>query len=232
MCCRPLSSLLQQFIDNKFKQTNIFIILCGSSMSFMENQVLGYQSPLYGRRTGQFKLEPFEFDVSRQYHKKFDNQEQAILYGITGGVPQYLELMNGDKPLRHNIIHSFFTPDTMLFEEPANLLKQELREPQVYNDIITAIACGRWWGANPLRKEEQEIDLIAFDDRDTQALFCECKWTNEKVHEGVIKALVDKCRMFGHEKKHYCLFSRSGFTAAAQRMAGDEIRLVCFDDMF
>lgn len=40
-----ISSLLQKYIDTKFKETKMMLILCGSSMSFMENQVLGYQSP-------------------------------------------------------------------------------------------------------------------------------------------------------------------------------------------
>ena len=58
---KGISSLLQQYIDLKFKETKLFIILCGSSMSFMENQVLGYQSPLYGRRTMQLKINPLDF---------------------------------------------------------------------------------------------------------------------------------------------------------------------------
>ena len=35
-------SILQQFIDLKFLKTNMMLILSGSSLSFMENQVLGY----------------------------------------------------------------------------------------------------------------------------------------------------------------------------------------------
>lgn len=46
-----ISSLLQSHIDSCWKDSRIFLILCGSSMSFMEEQVLGYKSPLYGRRT-------------------------------------------------------------------------------------------------------------------------------------------------------------------------------------
>ena len=45
-----ISSLLQKHIDHCWKNSNLFLILCGSSMSFMEEQVLGYKSPLYGRR--------------------------------------------------------------------------------------------------------------------------------------------------------------------------------------
>ncbi len=51
--------MLQSYIDQEYSNTNMFLILCGSSMSFMEYQVLGYKSPLYGRRTVQYKLKPF-----------------------------------------------------------------------------------------------------------------------------------------------------------------------------
>ena len=49
-----ISSLLQDKIDHLYKETRLMLILCGSSLSFMEEQVLGYESPLYGRRTAQF----------------------------------------------------------------------------------------------------------------------------------------------------------------------------------
>ena len=41
-----------------------------------------------------------------------------------------------------NIKNMFFDSNSLLFEEPANLLKQELREPAVYNAVISAIATG------------------------------------------------------------------------------------------
>ena len=56
-----ISSVIQAHIDMKLKDGKLFLILCGSSMSFMENQVLGYKSPLYGRRTAQFRVKPFTY---------------------------------------------------------------------------------------------------------------------------------------------------------------------------
>ena len=58
---RPISSIIQNQIDLRFRETKLFLILCSSSLSFMENQVLGYKSPLYGRRTAQFKIRPFTY---------------------------------------------------------------------------------------------------------------------------------------------------------------------------
>lgn len=138
-----ISSLLQNFLDHLFKNTQLFLILCGSSMSFMENQVLGYQSPLYGRRTGQFKIEPFDYLDTGKWFPKYSFEERAIMYGVTGGIPLYLEQFSGEKSIRENLLHGIFNNNAMLFEEPSNLLKQELREPAVYNAVIMAIASGK-----------------------------------------------------------------------------------------
>src|SRR5690625_884139 len=118
------------------------LILCGSSMSFMENQVLGYKSPLYGRRTAQYKINPFTYLESRSYLKTFSYEDASILFAITGGVAEYLSFVDPKLSLKDNIINLYLTPRGRLFEEPANLLQQELREPKIYNDILSAIANG------------------------------------------------------------------------------------------
>jgi len=139
---RAVSSALQALIDKYRENSRLFIILCGSSMSFMENQVLGYKSPLYGRRTCQFKIQPFNYYESAQMLPAFNNIEKIALYGIVGGIPEYLSRINNKLSLAQNVESLFFNPSGRLFEEPSNLLKQELQTPQTYNGIIAAIASG------------------------------------------------------------------------------------------
>lgn len=139
---RPISSILQAHIDNHFLDSKLFLILCGSSMSLMENQVLAYKSPLYGRRTAQFKILPFSFFTALPFFEGYSNENKAILFGITGGIPEYLNKINPSKSVNENIIDLYLTPSGHLFEEPSNLLKQELREPSTYNGIMEAIASG------------------------------------------------------------------------------------------
>lgn len=139
---KAISSIIQAHIDQTWLNSKLFLILCGSSMSFMENQVLGYKSPLYGRRTAQFKIHPFTFFESAQILTTFSKEEQAIIYGTTGGIPEYLSRFNGSLSMDDNIIGLFFEESGRLYEEPSNLLKQELREPATYNSIIGAIAGG------------------------------------------------------------------------------------------
>ena len=59
-------------------------------MSFMEYQVLGYESPLYGRRTAQFKVEPLTYKETAEFNPSLSNEQNALVYGITGGVPHYI----------------------------------------------------------------------------------------------------------------------------------------------
>lgn len=137
-----ISSVIQAHIDMKFKDGKLFLILCGSSMSFMENQVLGYKSPLYGRRTAQFRVKPFTYFQSLPFMEGYDDEDKAVFYGITGGIPEYLSKINNRLSLKENIITLYLNDSGALYEEPTNLLKQELRELATYNGIIDSIAAG------------------------------------------------------------------------------------------
>lgn len=108
----------------------------------MTDNVLAYKSPLYGRRTLQLKVEPFDFFSSTLFFKNYSNEEKAVLYGILGGTPQYLREVDDSISLEEDIKRIYLKPSSFLFEEPLNLLKQEEREPAEYNAVITAIATG------------------------------------------------------------------------------------------
>ena len=139
---KSFASTLQLLID-KYKDTSkLMLILCGSSMSYMEDHVLAYKAPLYGRRTAQIKLLPFDFEETCHYFKNFSDEDKALIYGIVGGTPQYLLQMDDRLSVEDNIKNTFLNPISFLYEEPANLLKQEVREPAIYTAIITAIAAG------------------------------------------------------------------------------------------
>ena len=137
-----VSSVLQAAIDKHQADSRLFLILCGSSMSFMEEQDLGYKSPLYGRRTAQYKLTPFDYRESAEMLQGFSSEEKITLYSITGGIPEYLSRIDSELSLRENVQELFFSPSGRLFEEPSNLLKQELKMPETYNAIIAAVAGG------------------------------------------------------------------------------------------
>ncbi len=139
---KSVSSRLQHIIDRVWQHGKLFLILCGSSMSFMENQVFGYESPLYGRRTAQYKIGALTYKEITAFNPALSNEEQALLYGITGGIPHYINKLNVKKSVDTALLENLFSTSGYLFEEPENLLKQELREPAIYNSVISAVAGG------------------------------------------------------------------------------------------
>lgn len=139
---KSLASTLQLLID-KYKDTSkLMLILCGSSMSYIEDNVLSYKAPLYGRRTAQIKLLPFDFEETCRYLADMSGEDKALMYGAVGGTPQYLLQVSDKLSVEENIKNTYLNPISFLYEEPTNLLKQEVREPAIYTAIITAIATG------------------------------------------------------------------------------------------
>ncbi len=139
---KSIPSVLQNIIDHYLKDTKLFLIICGSSMSFMEKEVLSYKSPLFGRKTAQFKIEPFDFFTSCEFFKNYSNEDKVFSYGVLGGIPQYLEKFDYNLSVKENIKNSFFNKNSYFYDEPRNILQQELREPMFYNSIIETIAKG------------------------------------------------------------------------------------------
>lgn len=137
-----IKSTLQHAIDHDWKDKNIFLILCGSSVSFMENEIMGYKSPLYGRITGQMEIQPFDYLDAAAFLPNYRTEEQLLAYGILGGIPRYLAAFDSTRSIEENLAREILPENTFLHDEPQMLLKMELREPNVYNSILEAIASG------------------------------------------------------------------------------------------
>lgn len=145
---KSLNSILQHVIDHELKDTNIFLILCGSSMSFMENQVLGEKSPLFGRRTGQLKVNPLDYYDSAKFYPNASNEDKVKYYACVGGTPYYLTLIDEKLSFEDNIKELYFDINGYLNNEGVLLMKQEFREAANYNAVLQAIASG----SNTLRE--------------------------------------------------------------------------------
>ena len=137
-----LPSAIQRFWDLHGKETKIFFVLCGSQLGFMEREVLGERSPLYGRRTGQLRLRPFHFREASLFFPGYGPRERLIAYGILGGMPAYLIRFSPELSLRENLLREMLQVQGYLYEEPRFLLRMELRDPKVYASILGAIASG------------------------------------------------------------------------------------------
>ena len=139
----PLASLFQRVWDQTLKNSQIMLILCGSYIGMMEETVLGYQAPLYGRRTGQYLLEPLQFKDARLFYPGFSPEDQVRAYAIYGGTPAYLHTLQPAAPLAQNVLEGILSRGSFLYDEVHFVLQQELREPRNYFAILQAIAAGK-----------------------------------------------------------------------------------------
>ncbi len=138
-----LPSTLQIAIDHHLKQSNVMFVLSGSNEGFMESRVLGSKSPLYGRRTSQMKLQPFDYvEAAAMMPAVTDPSELLRYYATFGGTPYYLSQIDDHAPYEDNVSQLLFSKSGLLYEEPMMLLRQELREPALYNSVLYAVASG------------------------------------------------------------------------------------------
>lgn len=95
---------LQIAIDTILRKKNIFLILCGSEVSVIEDIIDDSSKPLYGRKTAELKLLPFTYREARAFFPRYDAEQAVTAYSVLGGIPFYLSLFDDRKSIKENII--------------------------------------------------------------------------------------------------------------------------------
>ena len=138
-----LPSVLQELWDRRWSRGDeVLLILCGSYVGFMEREVLGQKSPLFGRRTAQILVKPFGYQEAALFHPGYSLVDRARTYFVCGGVPLYLRAFIDDRSVEDNIAANLLDEYAALYREPEFLLREELRELASYDAILEALADG------------------------------------------------------------------------------------------
>ncbi len=142
--CPELPSVIQELWDRQWaKSGKVMLILCGSYLGFMEREVLGKKSPLFGRRTMQILLRPFDHLEAAEFHPRYSVTDQARVYAICGGVPMYLLAFDEKQSVEQNIVTRILDELSALAREPEFLLREELRDLIPYHAVLLALAQGK-----------------------------------------------------------------------------------------
>lgn len=139
---KAIPSLLQKVWDETLRDTQVFLILCGSYVGMMEREILGYQAPLYGRRTGSYLLPALELPAAAAFFPAYTPIQQVEAWGVLGGMPYYLTAFSDQADIFANIRAHILDSQGTLRREPQLLLMEELREPRNYFSLLRAIAQG------------------------------------------------------------------------------------------
>ena len=140
-----LPSKIQRVWDTSLEETEMTLVLVGSSISVMEEKVLDGGSPLYGRRTLAIDLPPLDIGHAAALYPTADPETLLESWGVFGGTPYYLRAIDQSKSLAENIQSLLLSEYGVLHTEPEFLLRTEfgIREPQTYYAILRAIASGK-----------------------------------------------------------------------------------------
>ena len=136
-------SLLQKSWDEEYSRIGAKLILAGSSVGMIERVSLRGDAPLYGRKTGVVELEPLHPAYLAQWFPRLEHAKLVELYGVFGGTPAYLELVNPSRSVEDNVKRLILDKRGPLYREPEFLLMEEVRTPARYVDILGAISQGK-----------------------------------------------------------------------------------------
>lgn len=135
-----LETTLSRWWRTTGRHLPVTFVLAGSELSFFEDQVLA--GALYGRRTGQLKLEPFTARDAALFHPGYSPEDKVRVYSICGGIPYYLERFSDDRPLHEHLLNEIFERTGLLHDEAELMLRQSIRDPANHIAVLRAIAHG------------------------------------------------------------------------------------------
>lgn len=148
---------------------NVFLIVCGSSASWMIQQVLNNKGGLYGRLSAHLRLRPYtlleteRYLISRGVH--LPRTQICEIYMVTGGIPKYLSLVTPGKSAAQNIHSLCFTPQSPLLTEFHKLYHSLFSSPEHHVAIVKALAKSR---KGLLRNEVLKMANLQYSGRTSQ----------------------------------------------------------------
>ena len=119
---------------------DLVFIICGSATSWIIKNVLDDTGSLYHRVTTQIFLKPFTLSEAEMFFsdREFDWSREQIMecQMIFGGLPFFMDLMNGNESFRQNVDRLLFKPGALLKGETNRLLEATLSKSPVYGKIL------------------------------------------------------------------------------------------------
>lgn len=138
-----ISSVFQKVWDHRLSQIpQLKLILTGSLIGMMAREVIAYHAPLYGRATTQIRLRPLPYAAVYELFPERSADERVAIYGVTGGVPAYLDFFTRTGNFVSTLRDHILVPGSMMMSDPAVILYEQLQEPQTYESVLSAISSG------------------------------------------------------------------------------------------
>jgi AAA+ ATPase superfamily predicted ATPase len=136
-----LDTLVQRWWDLSAQHANLMFVIAGSAFTAMAG-LTGYRGALFGRRTGQMDLAPFDYFDSAAFYPHLSPADRVRTYACFGGLPAYLRYWQPEWAVREAVMRTMLNPDHPVFHDAEALLRTEFHQEALYAAILRAIASG------------------------------------------------------------------------------------------
>ena len=140
---KSIVSIFQRIVDLYLQNSNIKLVLLGSSISMMSDEILAYKSPLYGRKTSVLKIKKLKFRDFCKFFKNKNIHELIEIFGFCDGVPYYIKKIDGNKNFWVWLQDEINKIDSFIKYEVDFILKTEFENLRIYKRILEAISWGK-----------------------------------------------------------------------------------------
>ena len=135
---------LKELWESSLKYENIMIILCGSNVPFIKDELLDIRKPLRECATGVLESFPMDYYDAVTFLPGCSAADRLAAYSVLGGTPYYLSVFDPRISFERNVKEKILQKDSPLYAEPFMRLRQDLREVSIYNTILEALAAGNF----------------------------------------------------------------------------------------
>jgi hypothetical protein len=128
-----------QAVMERRESSKLKLVLCGSHIGQM-SALLAEASPLRGRIT-PLPIEPLRFADAQAFVQETDACARIERYAVAGGMSLYLdEIGRGRGDLRRRVCERVLNHRGPLFNDPREVLEEELRQPGIYFSLLEELA--------------------------------------------------------------------------------------------
>ncbi len=135
-------SVIRYIWDTVLRDSRVMLVLSGSSLPAMEDQVTGYGAPLFGAMTATVRVGPLSYRYCGELAGPSHYNDLLTLYAAAGGTPLALRILASHRDVLKGLSEELLAPEGALREAPEAALREEFSDPAVYESIMVSIATG------------------------------------------------------------------------------------------